>query len=73
MRVVHEGRGGYVEIEERRYPIEMAEGGRFCIHFSGAGRNESWQQDLAALEELVRQEPEKWAIERRTRGPKKRV
>lgn len=58
--VVHEGRGGYVEIRGRRYVIEHVEGGRFCIHFP-SGRRAS---DLEALEVLCASEPEKWWIER---------
>jgi hypothetical protein len=65
LRVVHEGRGGYVELDERRYPIELVEGGRFCIHFSGHPRDPQRARHLAALEQLVRDEPQKWAIERR--------
>lgn len=71
MRVVHQGRGGYIEIEDRRYPIEMGEGGRFSIHFSQPPRRRTAEADLAALEALVQQFPEKWALERRRRPPKK--
>ena len=60
-KVVHVGRGGWIEIERRRYPIEHVEGGRFAITFP-AGHG---PRDRAALEALVKAEPDKWAIEER--------
>lgn len=59
VRVVHEGRGGYVEVGGRRYAIEHVGGGRFCIHLVGKGR----EQDRVALEQLLREEPAKWVLE----------
>ena len=71
MRIVHEGRGGYIELDDRRYPIEHVEGGRFTIHYA-AGKAPVVQH-LAALERLVEREPEKWALEAKaSRAPKRR-
>jgi hypothetical protein len=57
--VVHEGRGGYVEVDGRRYAIEHIEGGRFCIQ-----RPSRHASDREALEALCRSEPEKWSLGR---------
>jgi predicted Zn-ribbon and HTH transcriptional regulator len=63
MRIVHEGRGGYIELDERKYPIEHVEGGHFSIHYV-AGKHPN-PEHLAALKQLVLEHPEKWAIEMR--------
>lgn len=59
MRIVHEGRGGYLELEGVRYPIEHVEGGRFAIHVTAglpAGHR-------AALDALIASEPDRWALD----------
>jgi hypothetical protein len=70
--VVHEGRGGYVEVDGRRYVIEHVQGGRFCIHVPSGRRTRERASDLEALEALCRSESEKWSIDRhdgvRSRG-----
>ncbi len=63
MRIVHEGRGGYVELDDGRYPIEHVEGGRFSIHYV-AGKHPN-PEHLAALQRLAQAEPEKWFLETR--------
>lgn len=68
-RVVHEGRGGYVEIGGRRYPIEHVEGGRFVIHFPAGHRHARRAEDRAALERLARSDPARWVVEHRSRKP----
>ena len=62
MRVVHEGRGGYVEVDGRRYAIEHVEGGRFCVHFPGGQRHAWLEDDRAALEGLVASAPGTWSL-----------
>ena len=32
MRVIHEGRGGFIEEDDLRFQIEHIEAGHFCIH-----------------------------------------
>lgn len=66
--VVHEGRGGYVSVGGRRYPIEHVEGGRFAIQFPAGHRHAGRADDRAALERLVRSDPARWAVEDCTRG-----
>jgi hypothetical protein len=63
VRIIHEGRGGYIEIDGRRYPIELVEGGQFAIHFPRGRRARGLAEDRAQLDALVAREPEKWAIE----------
>lgn len=70
MRIVHQGRGGYVDIDGRRYAIEHVEGGRFCIHFPSGNRHAGRAADLALLATLVRDDPTKWAIDDRSRRPR---
>lgn len=59
MRIVHEGRGGYIELDDARYPIEHVAAGCFVIHAParapGAHRE--------ALQALVRAEPQKWSLD----------
>lgn len=66
-RVVHEGRGGYVEIEGTRYPIEHVGAGRFTIAFPNGTRGAARDRHQRALEALVEREPDRWAIETRGR------
>jgi hypothetical protein len=66
-KIVHEGRGGYVEIDDRRYPIEHVEGGRFAIAFPAGHRHAGRAHDREALEALVAAEPEKWTLDDRSR------
>ena len=68
MRIVHEGRGGYIELDDRQYPIEHVEGGRFSIHYAAGKR--PVPEHLAALQQLVDAEPDKWALE--MKGPRAR-
>lgn len=66
-RIIHEGRGGHVEIEGRRYAIEMTEGGRFCIHFHCGQRRSRRAVHLDVLMALAAaQEPTWWV---KTRAP----
>lgn len=66
MRIVYEGRGGYIEIDGKRYIIEHVEGGRFCIHYPSGHRHAKRGADLEQLLRLVRDEPAKWTIDDRT-------
>jgi len=67
LRVVHEGRGGYLEIEGVRYPIEHVEGGRFAIHLPSGKRPARFAEHLAALERFVAADQSRWAIDRAQR------
>lgn len=66
LSVVHEGRGGHVEIEGARYPIEHVREGHFSIAFP-AGNRRNLQAHLEALTDLVRREPAKWSIDNRSK------
>ena len=64
--IVHEGRGGYVEIEGARYPIDHVAEGRFVIQFPAGNRHPRRDAHRAALAALVADDPEKWALEDRS-------
>jgi hypothetical protein len=66
MRVVHEGRGGYVEFDDVRYPIEHVEGGCFAIHFPAGHRHAKVSAHRHALEALAQSDPAKWSLEDRS-------
>lgn len=65
IKVVHEGRGGYVEVEGCRYPIALEDGGRFTIFFSGRGHQAS---HLPLLEQFCQAQNPPWAVEQRKRS-----
>ena len=62
-RIVHEGRGGHVEIEGCRYAIEMLEGGRFCIHFPSGQRHPQRALHRAVLAQLAQARQPPWWVE----------
>jgi hypothetical protein len=59
MKVVHQGRGGYIQIDATRYDIEHIEGGRFSIRFHGCN-----DEHRRAIEALIASEPDKWWLDR---------
>lgn len=65
--MVHEGRGGYVEVESARYPIEHIAEGRFAIAFPNGTRGATRERHRRALEALVESDPTRWSIETRGR------
>ena len=66
LRIVHEGRGGYIEIDGVRYAIEHVEGGRFSIHVLRNPRHAKQADHLAVLSELARGDPSRWQLEEAT-------
>jgi len=67
LTIVHEGRGGYIDIDGSRYPIEHIEGGRFCIHFPAGQRHPRRESHLLALQQRVLAEPARWLLENRSK------
>jgi hypothetical protein len=63
LKIVHEGRGGYIEIDARRYAIEHVEGGRFVVHLPS--QKPAPDDHLAELEAFCAANPDAWRIERR--------
>jgi len=66
-KILHEGRGGYIELDGLRYAIEHVADGRFCIHFPSGNRSKKCDAHFATLTALCRANPEKWSIEQRNR------
>lgn len=67
LTIVHEGRGGYIEIDTHRYVIEHIEGGKFSIHFPSGNRSRHRDRHLQLLTQLCEDAPATWRIERRDR------
>ena len=66
IKVVHQGRGGYVELDGKRYDIEMFASG-FAIHFPCGHRHSKLQDDVDQLEEFASQRDPVWCVENRSR------
>lgn len=58
IRIVHEGRGGHVQLDDARYPIEHVGDGRFVVHVP-ARAPRSHREALAAM---VASEPDRWSL-----------
>ena len=67
MNVVHQGRGGYIEIDGCQYPIELLQGGHFCILFPNKQRHRNSQQHLDALAAFARAQQPAWSVENRSK------
>ena len=65
--IVHEGRGGYIEIDGYHYCIEHIGDGRFCIHFPSQNRHSKLQQHLDAMTHLALSQDPTWYVENRTK------
>lgn len=57
IRIVHEGRGGHVEVDGVRHPLEHVGDGRFVIHVP---RTSPLRR---AIEAFVAEDPGRFAIE----------
>ena len=66
LEIVHEGRGGHVDVDGARYPIEHLEEGRFSIAFP-AGNRRDLRAHLDRLVRLVAEQPGRWTIENRSK------
>jgi hypothetical protein len=73
LTVVHEGRGGFIDIDGCRYPIEHIEQGRFCIHFPAGQRHARRDAHLRRLQQHVLSEPDKWHLDNRGKGKQNQV
>lgn len=71
LKIVHEGRGGYIEVGGFRYGIELFDGGKFAIHFPCGNRSVKRFDHLRALNALCRNDPT-WAIENHSRPLRRR-
>lgn len=62
IKVVHEGRGGYVELESIRYVIDHVAEGSFCIHFRNGHRQKDLQKHFDALTAFAEDQEPKWCV-----------
>ena len=67
IHVVHQGRGGYVECEGSRYPIELVGAGHFVILFPAGNRHARLQEHLGALEQYAAAQDPTWSVENRSK------
>jgi hypothetical protein len=65
MKVVHEGRGGYIELEGVRYNIEHIEVSCFAIHFPCGNRHKFLQSHLDQLTAFAESREPRWYVENR--------
>jgi len=65
--VVHQGRGGHVELEGRRYAIEHVQDGGFCIHFPCGHRHARLARHLAILTRFALTQNPPWQVINRSR------
>jgi hypothetical protein len=67
LTIVHEGRGGYIEVGDWRYGIEHIHDGGFAIHFPCGNRSPKRFSHRDALITLALAQPEKWALKDHSR------
>jgi hypothetical protein len=70
VKVVHKGRGGYVEYEGKKYFIELANNGSFYISFPSGNRHSKLQLHLKILTKFAASKNPKWHVENRTKNYK---
>ena len=62
IRIVHQGRGGYVVFEGIRYTIDHVAEGSFCIHFPSGKARKDRQRHFEALTAFAESKTPKWYI-----------
>ena len=62
IKTVHEGRGGYVELEGVRYTIDHVAEGCFCIHFPSGKVREQRQRHHDILTAFAESKDPKWYV-----------
>lgn len=64
MKVVHQGRGGFIEVEGFKFDIEMmATGPAFAIYFPRREFDIKLNRIRKKLDQLVTENPKKWVIQ----------
>lgn len=64
IKIVHEGRGGYVELDGYCYTIDHVAEGRFCIHFPSGNKHGSLQNHFERLKAFADSRSPKWYLEK---------
>ena len=67
IKVVHQGKSGYVELQGKRYSIEVFAGGHFLISFPCGNRHSKLQEHLEVLKEFAKKQNPEWAVENKSR------
>lgn len=67
IKIVHEGRGGYVEYDGFRYTIDHVDQGCFCIHFPSGNRHKKLQAHFDALTAFAESREPKWYVGTRSK------
>ncbi|MEZ5986112.1 MAG: hypothetical protein R3B94_09190 [Hyphomonas sp.] len=62
IKIVHEGRAGYVELEGYQYTIDHVEAGCFCIHFPSGNRHKDLQDHFDRLTAFAETRDPKWYV-----------
>ncbi|MGB0496688.1 MAG: hypothetical protein ACPGJI_10045 [Kangiellaceae bacterium] len=63
INIVHQGRGGYIEVGNYHFEIEMQVGEpHFCIYFPRRSLDRSLNSVQKEIEALIAEEPEKWEL-----------
>ena len=62
VKVVHEGRGGYVELDGFRYTIDHVEGGVFCIQFPSGNKHTRLALHRVELTVFAESRDPKWYV-----------
>ncbi len=68
IKIVHQGRGGYLEFDGCRYGIEHVEGGSFAIFFPDGNRHGNLQDHLEKLHAFAEGNSPKWFVENRSKN-----
>lgn len=63
-KIVHQGRGGYIEVDGFKYQIEHIHDGHFCIHFPSGNRHDKLGDHFKELEKIAQAHAPQWYIEK---------
>jgi len=65
VQIVHQGRGGYIQIDDFKYEIEMKANPppSFLIYFPMRKIDRKISDAKKELEKLIKKEPEKWELD----------
>lgn len=62
VKIVHHGRGGYVELDGVRYTIDHVAGGVFCIHFPAGNTHAKLAEHRGELTAFAESRDPQWYV-----------